>query len=70
MEIWILSVYMLCADALKQGDFRCCSICNDQFSGDVENENQSESRIWLCQVKYVPATITHRISLKVNVQAC
>lgn len=63
------SVYILAADAQKQGDFQYRSIYNDQFSGDVENGNQSESWIWLCQVKYVPAIITHRISLEVNVQA-
>lgn len=70
MGIWIATVYILAADALKQGYFRCCSIYNDQFSCDMENENQSESWIGICQVKYVPAIITHRISLEVNVQAC
>lgn len=70
MGIWIASVYILATDSLKQGHFQRQCIYNDQFSGDVENENQSESWIGICQVKYVPAIITRGVSLEVNVQAC
>lgn len=71
-EYGLQSVYILAAVQTHWNKeiFKHCSIYNDQFGGDVENENQSESWIGICQVKYVPAIITHKISLEVNVQAC
>ena len=69
MGIWICKcVHPGCGRTETRAFFSSpLSIYIDQFSSDVENENQSESWLWLCQVKYVPAD---QRALEVNVQAC